>query len=74
MTTIQGRILYFQVETGTPAPIQKSTEETQYPLCVITKFTIKMRLKIVPPPLIPESDQTVSNSANINNPLHTPVH
>lgn len=68
MTTIQGRILYFQVEIGTPAPIQKNTEETQYPLCVITKFIIKMRLKIVSPPLIPKRDQSVSNSTNINNP------
>lgn len=68
MTTIQGRILYFQIEIGTPAPIPKNTEETQYPLCVITNFIIKMRLKIVSPPLIPKSDQTFGNSTNINNP------
>lgn len=40
----------------------------QYPLCVITKFIIKVMLKIISPPLIPESDQVITNSTNINNP------
>lgn len=57
-----------QIEICTPARIQKNAEEMQYPLCVITKFIIEMRLKIVSPPLILKSDQTVSNSTNINNP------
>lgn len=32
---------------------------------------IKMRLKIVSPPLIPESDQIITNLTNINNPTST---
>lgn len=40
----------------------------QYPLSVITKIIIKMILKIVSPPLTPESDQIITNSTNTNNP------
>ena len=41
---------------------------SQYPLSLNTKIINKMILKIVSPPLTPESERIITNSTNTNSP------
>lgn len=72
MMAIEGRILSFKtnmpLKNALPNEYKRIQKKPQYPLSVITKSIIKMILKIVSPPLTPESDQITTNSTNTNNP------